>query len=115
MARFSAIPNPPQSEMSGWQYYMLSALKENVELLTGARGEKDNASRAVTKASITVSQAPAQTMRQVTAQGASVTLDGAAVPAIDDYVELLKNVQALANDVATLRATVNTLIGQLRG
>lgn len=115
MARFSAIPNPPQSEMSGWQYYMLNALKENVELLTGARGEKDNASRAITKASVTVTQAPAQTMRQVTAQGAAVNLDGAVVPAMDDYVELLKNVQALANDVATLRATLNTLIGQLRG
>jgi hypothetical protein len=115
MARFSAIPNPPQSEMSGWQYYMLNALKENVELLTGARGEKDNASRAITKASVTVTQAPAQTMRQVTAQGAAVNLDGAVVPAMDDYIELLKNVQALANDVATLRATLNTLIGQLRG
>lgn len=115
MARFSAIPNPPQSEMSGWQYYMLNALKENVELLTGARGEKDSASRAITKASVTVTQAPAQTMRQVTAQGAAVNLDGAVVPAMDDYIELLKNVQALANDVATLRATLNTLIGQLRG
>jgi hypothetical protein len=115
MARFSAIPNPPQSEMSGWQYYMLNALKENVELLTGARGEKDNASRAITKAAVTVAQAPAQTMRQVTAQGAAVNLDGAVVPAMDDYIELLKNVQALANDVATLRATLNTLIGQLRG
>ncbi len=115
MARFSAIPNPPQSEMSGWQYYMLNALKENVELLTGARGEKDNASRAITKAAVTVTQAPAQTMRQVTAQGAAVNLDGAVVPAMDDYIELLKNVQALANDVATLRATLNTLIGQLRG
>jgi hypothetical protein len=101
--------------MSGWQYYMLNALKENVELLTGARGEKDNASRAITKASVTVTQAPAQTMRQVTAQGAAVNLDGAVVPAMDDYIELLKNVQALANDVATLRATLNTLIGQLRG
>jgi hypothetical protein len=101
--------------MSGWQYYMLNALKENVELLTGARGEKDNASRAITKAAVTVTQAPAQTMRQVTAQGAAVNLDGAVVPAMDDYIELLKNVQALANDVATLRATLNTLIGQLRG
>lgn len=115
MARFSAIPNPPQSEMTGWQYYMLNALKENVELLTGARGEKDAASRAVTKASVTVSPAPEQTMRQITAQGAAVNLDGAVVPDMTDYVELLKNVQSLANDVAVLRATLNTLIGQLRG
>lgn len=115
MSRFSAIPNPPQSEMSGWQFYMLNALKENVELLTGARGEKDGASRAITKAAVTVAQTPAQSMRQVTAQGSAVNIDGAVVPAIDDYIELLKNVQSLANDVAALRETLNTLIGQLRG
>lgn len=115
MSRFSAIPNPPQSEMSGWQFYMLNALKENVELLTGARGEKDGASRAITKAAVTVAQVPAQSMRQVTAQGSAVNIDGAVVPAIDDYIELLKNVQSLANDVAALRETLNTLIGQLRG
>lgn len=115
MSRFSAIPNPPQSEMSGWQFYMLNALKENVELLTGSRGEKDGASRAITKAAVTVTQVPAQSMRQITAQGAAVNLEGAVVPAMEDYVELLKNVQALANDVAALRETLNTLIGQLRG
>lgn len=115
MARFSAIPNPPQSEMSSWQYQMLGAIKENVELLTGSRGEKDGASRAITKASITVKEAPVQTMRQITAQGAGVNLEGAVVPAMEDYAELLKNVQSLANDVASLRAVLNTLIGQLRG
>lgn len=115
MTRFSAIPNPPQTEMSGWQYYMLTALKENVELLTGARGEKDNASRAVTKATVTVTQAPEQTMKQVTAQGAGINIDGAVVPALEDYTELLKNVQSLANDVAVVRATLNNLITQLRG
>ncbi len=109
MARFTAIPNPPQSEMSSWQYQMLGAIKENVELLVGARGEKDGASRAITKAAITVIQAPEQSMRQVTAQGTAVNLEGAIVPAMDDYIELLKNVQALANDVASIRATLNTL------
>jgi hypothetical protein len=101
--------------MTGWQYYMLNALKENVDLLTGARGEKDGASRAITKASVTITSVPAQSMRQVTAQGAGVNIEGAVVPALQDYVELLKNVQSLANDVASLRDTLNTLIGQLRG
>jgi hypothetical protein len=101
--------------MTGWQYYMLNALKENVDLLTGARGEKDGASRAITKASVTITSVPAQSMRQVTAQGAGVNIEGAVVPALEDYVELLKNVQSLANDVASLRDTLNTLIGQLRG
>jgi hypothetical protein len=115
MSRFSAIPNPPQSEMSGWQYYMLNALKENVELLTGARGEKDSASRAITKAAVTVRPVGTQSMRQVTAQGAAVNIEGAVVPDMTDYIELIKNVQELANDVAALRETLNTLINQLRG
>jgi hypothetical protein len=115
MSRFSAIPNPPQSEMTGWQFYMLNALKENVELLTGSRGEKDGASRAITKAAVRVTQVPTQSMRQITAEGSAVNLDGAVVPAMEDYIELLKNVQALANDVAAVRETLNTLIGQLRG
>lgn len=115
MSRFSAIPNPPQAEMSSWQYYMFSALKENVDLLTGARGEKDGASRAITKASITTVPAPAPTMQQITAQGAGVNISGALVPALEDYAQLLKDVQSLANDVAALRNTLNTLIGQLRG
>ena len=114
-ARFSAIPNPPQSEMTGWQFYMLNALKENVELLTGARGEKDGASRAITKAAVTVKPGATQSMRQLTAQGSAVNLEGAVVPDMTDYIELLKNVQALANDVAAVRETLNTLIGQLRG
>lgn len=115
MARFTAIPPPPQTEMSGWQFYMLNALKENVELLTGMRGERDGASAAVTKSSVSVKPMSQQSMRQVTAQGAAVNISGAVVPAMEDYVELIKNVQALANDVAALQLTLNTLISQLRG
>jgi hypothetical protein len=36
------------------------------------------------------------------------------VPSLDDYTKLLVNVQQLANDVATVRNTLNTLIQQLK-
>jgi hypothetical protein len=34
---------------------------------------------------------------------------------LGDYTLLVSNVQSLANDVASLRATLNALITQLRG
>jgi hypothetical protein len=54
-------------------------------------------------------------MTQVTATGSGFTISGTNVPSLDDYVKLVVNVQQLANDVATLRSVVNTLINQLKG
>lgn len=113
--RYAAIPDIPTTGMSNWQSQTLSALKENVELLAGIRGEKDGASKAVLKAQLTLPSSPIQTMQRVTATGAGFTISGVRVPSLDDYSSLLNNVQQLANDVAALRTTVNTLIQQLKG
>jgi hypothetical protein len=53
-------------------------------------------------------------MRQVTAEGAGFTVSNVTVPSLDDYVKLLSNVQQLANDVASIRNTLNVLIQQLK-
>jgi len=170
--RFAAIPSIPQTGLTDWQFFTLQALKEDVELLIGARGEKDRASQAVVKGALSVDAPPNQTMQRVTADGSgfavnapemtatgatisvltgvNLTIDftaqtfsltgtnafvptdtdygklitdvantrgsinGIRVPNLDDYSKLLTNVQSLANDVAALRATVNTLIQQLK-
>ncbi len=114
MSRFTAIPAIPQSGLTDWQFSTLNSMKENLELLIGARNEKDGASRAVTKSTITVSQAPTQSMQRITAEGVGFTISGVNVVALSDYEKLLINVQQLANDVAALRSTVNTLIQQLK-
>jgi len=114
MARFTAIPNIPQSGLTDWQFNTLNAMKENLELLTGARNEKDGSSRALTKSTVTVAQAPTQSMQRVTAEGAGFTISGVNVPSLADYEKLVINVQQLANDVAALRNTLNTLIQQLK-
>lgn len=111
--RFSAIPSIPQQGLSDWQFSTLNAMKDNIELLTGARGS--TAGVAITKGNITVTDAPTQTMQRVTAEGTGYTISGVAVPSIDDYVKLVLNVQQLANDVAAIRVTLNTLINQLKG
>lgn len=111
--RFAAVPSIPLSGLTDWQSMVLSALKENVEVLTGVRGGTDG--RAVVSGYITVAPAPTQTMTQVTAQGSSYTISDVLVPSASDYAVLLGNVQSLANDVANIRATLNALITQLKG
>ena len=113
-SRFSAIPNIPQSGLTDSQANTILALKENIELLIGARGS-GNATRAILGGQVTVANPSTQTMSRVTATGAGFTISGVNVPSLDDYNKLTVNVQQLANDVASLRLTVNTLINQLKG
>ena len=109
---FTAIPSIPQSGLTDWQFNTMTAMKENLELLMGARGSR--ATKAVTGGQITVSNPPAQQMTSVTATTAGYTISGVSVPSLEDYTALVLNVQQLADDVANLRATVNTLINQLK-
>jgi hypothetical protein len=113
-ARFTSIPSIPQGGLTDWQFNTLTALKENVELLTGARGS-DNSVKAVVSGQVTVANPPNQVMTRVNAEGVGFTVGSATVPSLDDYVKLVTNVQQLATDVSNIRATLNTLINQLRG
>lgn len=112
--RFTPIPNIPQQGLTSWQFQTLTAMKENIDLLTGARGAGSGAT-ALTTGSVTVTPAPVQTMQRVTATTAGFTINNVSVPSLDDYTKLVTDVQLLANDVAALRATVNALINQLKG
>jgi len=112
--RFTAIPSIPQGGLNDWQFSTLTAMKENIELLMGARGS-DTSVQAVVKGQITVSNPEVQTMTRVSAIGSGFTISGVSVASLDDHNKLLSDVQQLANDVASLRATVNVLINQLKG
>ena len=74
MARFTAIPAVPQGGITDWQSVLISSVKENVELLTGLRGESDLISKAITQGQITVNLMPDQDLKQVTAKGAGFTI-----------------------------------------
>lgn len=47
MARFSGIPEIPEGLGQEWAPVMLGAMKQNIELLCGIRGESDSASQAL--------------------------------------------------------------------
>ncbi len=115
MARFTAIPAVPQGGITDWQSVLISSVKENVELLTGLRGEADLASKAITKGQITLLEMPDQNMMQISSKGTGFTISGQQVAGLDDYGLLITDVQTLANDLAYTRAVVNALINQLKG
>lgn len=114
MARFTGIPSLPQVGVEEWQYRVLTAMKQNIELLSGTRGEQDLSSRALLKSSVAITSAPEPSIRSVSAVGSGFTISGAQVPSLADYQALVRDVQLLMNDVAALRQAVNTLIAQLR-
>jgi len=65
MARFSGIPSLPQSGVEEWNLRTLGALKQNVELLTGSRGETDLASKALIRSQFTVNPPPSPSLTSV--------------------------------------------------
>jgi hypothetical protein len=114
MARFSGIPAVPVENLDPQTTRVLSALKENVELLTNQRGEADGASVALTAGSVTVNTVSGS-YQGLTARAVGTDAGGGVgVPLLSDYVKLLQDVQTLAYDVATLRTAFNNLIIQLR-
>lgn len=115
MPRFTSIPTVPTSSIGDWNGQILNALKENVELLTGTRGEDDLASRAITGDRVRVKTVENPTFVKVTATAQGYTVSGVNVAALSDYAKLIIDVQNLGNDVLILRASLNALITQLKG
>lgn len=118
--RFTGIPNIPTDGLADWQAQIFSAIKEDVELLIGARGESDLASAAIIRGNIRVSSMETQTMRVVTATGKTWSSisglpTGESLADGAEFIKLRDDVQNLANDLATTRATINVLLGQLKG
>ena len=114
MARFTGIPDVPQGGANDAQNRVLEAIKQNVELLAGIRGEADGASAAILKSQVAVKAVPPPVFQGSTAQGGGFTIANVQVPSITDHVALIRDVQALAQDVASLRSVVAALITQLR-
>ena len=135
MPRFTGIPSLPQSGVDEWNLRTLNAIKQNVELLTGSRGEQDLASKALLRSQFSVTSPAAQTMTQATPF--SVTVDPADLATVASgagtvivvkadtaswtsvvnsaiNAASISDLQRLANDVATLRATVDALVQQIR-
>ena len=115
MAQFSAIPEIPLGGMSEWMFTVLSAMKENIEMLSGTRGAGAESVGAVTHGSVTTNPPPPQSMTQISATGAGFTVGGASVASAADHAALCNDVQKLSNDVAQIHASLTALIENLKG
>ena len=117
--RFTSVQAVPQGGFTDYKTVLIGAVKENIELLTGLRGEADVVSKAITQGQVTVNQMGQQKMQQVTAKGdgSTITISGTAydLANLSDVRKLIVDVQTLAGDVAEMRATLNFLIKQMRG
>lgn len=107
---FTSIPNvPQQGELSDWEARFFTALKQNVDLLTGQRGTEF---AAVLSGAVLIAPVPAMTLRQITT-GDSLTVSGSAVTSYTNYTTLIADMTKLANDVSAVRARLNALIASL--
>ena len=109
---FAPLPPVPQAGLPEWQFSFLNNVKQNIEELTGQRG--DTGYQSLVKGAITVLPASELAMRQVTATGAGFDISGQNVASLEDYAKLITDVQTLINDVAYLRIVLNELIIQIR-
>lgn len=113
--RFTALPEVPDGSLLDWQSVLFSAIKENLELLAGTRGESDLASRAIVRGDLSVQQVGRQEMVAVSARGTGFTISGSDVAGLDDYGRLVNDVQKLADDLFFTRRALDLLIKELRG
>jgi len=114
MPKFQGIPSIPNEKIPQWQYDLLSAFKENIEILMGQRGP----GRSVTNDAIGVIPQDRQVMKLVSARGDgnynTTQLAANGSPTLADYYKLLNDTQQLATDVAKIQEALNTLLTNLR-
>lgn len=120
MPSFAPIPDVPLEGLNLAESTLFKALKEDVEILTGARIA---GTRAVTNDTVTITPQDNQVLKRVTAGGngyatsypnAASVVYPLVIISYTDYQNLVADVQNVANDVARLQNVVNSLIAQLR-
>jgi hypothetical protein len=110
MPRFANMGAIPNENIPQWQYDLLLAMKENIEILMGTRGP----GRANTNDSIGVAPQEWQVMKQISARAEGTTNAAVGVPTFADYVRALNDLQQLAADVAKISQGLNVLLENLR-
>jgi len=110
--RYASLPAVPQVGIPEWQFQFLNGVKQNVEILTGQRG--DTGYQSIIAGQVGVQPIGDLNLRQVTATGAGFTISGQDVAALADYSKLIVDVQTLIGDVAYIKDVLNALISQLK-
>lgn len=112
--RFIAVPELPETGLQPWEPPVLGSMKENIDLLTGTRGEPDKRSRALVRGDITVNSLGTQTMRNIALISPDgFTISSTEVAGLDAFRALKEDVQSLANDLDRTRQAFDLLVKNL--
>jgi hypothetical protein len=109
---FVAMPAIPSEGVTDGEVLMYSAVKQNIEQLTGQGSPLFS---AVTRGAITVAPIPSLSVRPLTVSGAAYTISNVQVAPATEVVALASTVQQCVNDITTITNTLNALISQLKG
>jgi hypothetical protein len=116
MPRFTGVPTVPTSGLPELQANLFGALKENVELLIGSRGETDFASRALLIGDVSAKQVGTQVLgsvQNISPEG--FTISSQDVASLAAFRGLKTDVQELANDLFRTRRALDLLIENFGG
>jgi hypothetical protein len=128
MANFVPIPPVPFAGAANWQVRTIGALKQNVELLCGIRGEQDLASAALFKGDVYVDPIgivnilSAQTLPLYTTTSFSYSgnqvltynTDSATIPVVINAAARYSDAVLLLQELKNLREAVINLSAALR-
>lgn len=128
MANFVPIPPVPFAGAANWQVRTIGALKQNVELLCGIRGEQDLASAALFKGDVYVDPIgivnilSAQTLPLYTTTSFSYSgnqvltynTDSATIPSVINAAARYSDAVLLLQELKSLREAVINLSAALR-
>jgi len=111
---FVATPAVPLSGLTEQEFRVLSAIKENMDLLTGVSNDKDF--KATLTGQFTVLTLESLNSSPVQTSGRAYDVgDGKLVPSLEDFNTLLTAVNAITQDVKNLQDILNALITQAKG
>ena len=115
VSRFVAIPELPVSGLLDFQVLLFGAVKENVELLSGTRGEADLSSRAIVRGDIEVKQLGTQNLVQINTSNNTLPTSFPTSAPVAGFIDLRNDVQTLADDLFRTREAFDLLVANLKG
>ena len=107
--KFRNIPNPPRNKsMEDLNWY--EQIKYNLEILMGQR----QGDGAVLRSDIDLLKMPDLKLTRLKTGQQGVVISGSAVPTLEDYEQLQKDVDILRADLSVAYTYLNSLILKLR-
>jgi hypothetical protein len=113
---FASMPDPPVAHVTVSELNFFAAVKHNLDMLTGAKGD---APTPVFRGTIKARLVTPVNLTAVSAQGSGLRIPNGPnafleVPTLEDYRKLVQDVARLKADVDAVRESYNSLLTQMK-